>query len=655
MNRDNVSQLRVAWTYDTHDAFPRSEMECTPLVAEGVLYATTPRLRVVALDAATGKRRWQFDPFNGKTPPGKFRNRGLTYWREGAEVRLFFAAREYLYALDARTGLPVAGFGEAGRVSLRDGFDRDVRGQSISITSPGVVYKDLLITGSIVPESLPALPGDIRAYDVRTGKIRWTFHTIPHPGEFGYETWPPDAWKYIGAANNWSGMTLDAVRGLVFVPTGSASFDFYGANRLGDNLFANTLLALKADTGERVWHFQTVRHDLWDRDLPAPPTLVQIERDGRKVDAVAQITKSGYVFLFDRDTGRPLYPIEYRDAPTEAADGEMVAKSQPFPTVPPPFARQLFDEALATDRTPKAHDAVVERLRTLRSAGQFVPPSTQGSVIFPGFDGGGEWGGGTWDPETGLFYVNANEMAWVLKLVPQKGPPKSGRALYEKYCAGCHRKDLKGAPPEFPSLAKLRKHLPEAAVQQLIATGTGRMPGLPNLPHEAAQAILDYVYSGKDTELADLILPPSPIDLKYRIDGYNKFLDPDGYPAVKPPWGTLTAMDLAKGTIVWSIPFGEYPELARKGLKNTGTENYGGALAIGGLLFIGATNFDKKFHAFDAATGRLLWEATLPAAGNATPVTYEVSGRQYIVIAAGGGKSAGAKSGGKYIAFALPK
>ena len=426
INRTNVHRLQVAWTYDTGDAFPGSEMECNPIMANGVLFATTPKLRVIALDAAVGKLLWSFDPNEGEKKFAIARNRGVTYWENGSDRRIFVVVRQYLYALDAKNGKPIPTFGDLGRVDLRESLGRDPKTQSISATSPGVVYKDLLILGSIVSEDLPASPGHIRAYDARTGKVRWTFHTIPYPGEFGYSTWPKDAWKYIGGVNCWAGMSVDEKRGLVFVPTGSASFDFYGANRVGDDLFANCLIVLKAETGERVWHFQAVRHDLWDRDFPAPPSLVTVKRDGRLVDAVAQITKSGYVFVFERETGRPLFPIEYRKALASDVDGEVTAEMQPFPLRPPPFARQFFTEDIVTNRTPEARKAVLERLRNLRNQGQFTPPSLEGTVIFPGFDGGGEWGGAAFDPETGLLYVNSNEMAWVLRLVER--PKAKGKS-----------------------------------------------------------------------------------------------------------------------------------------------------------------------------------------------------------------------------------
>jgi quinoprotein glucose dehydrogenase len=652
INRDNVKRLEVAWTFDTGDASPGSEMQCNPIVVDGTLFATTPKLRVIALDAATGKLLWSFDPNEGRKAVGKSRNRGLAYW----EGRIYVTARHFLYSLDARTGKPIPDFGESGRVDLREGLGRDPTEITISATTPGVVYKDLLILGSMMSETLPSPPGHIRAYDTRTGKVRWTFHTIPHPGEFGYETWPKDAWKHSGSANNWAGMTVDEKRGLVFAPTGSAASDFYGANRAGDNLFANTLLALKADTGERVWHFQAIRHDLWDRDFPAPPNLVTVIRDGRRIDAVAQITKSAHVFVFERETGKPLFPIEYRKVSTQAVDGEAVAETQPFPLKPPAFSRQIFTEEMVTKRTEAAHRAVLERLRSIRSKGQFEPPSLEGTVVFPGFDGGGEWGGAAFDPDSGLLYVNANEMAWVLRLVERGQNPAraGGRSLYLQNCASCHRDDLRGTPPEFPSLVRIGDKYTQQEITALIRSGVGRMPGFRALTDVELQALGSFLRTGKDNEVSGPARR-SPFEQKYQADGYNKLLDPDGYPAMEPPWGTLNAIDLNKGEIAWKIPLGEYPELAAKGLRDTGTENYGGpVVTAGGVVFIGASNHDRKFHAFDKATGKLLWETTLPAGGNATPATYEVKGRQFIVIGAGGGKS-GEPSGGKYVSFALPQ
>ena len=658
INESNVGDLKVAWEYDTGDAFSDSMMECNPIIIDNVLYATTPKFRAIALDASTGKLLWSFDPNQGKKVFSKAQNRGVTYWTDGRDQRIFYVAGYNLYALDAKTGKPIPSFGNAGSLDLRKGLGRDSQDLYVTASSPGVIYKDLLIMGSEVSEDLPAAPGYIRAFDVRTGKMRWTFHTIPRPGEFGYNTWPKDAWKFTGGANNWGGMAVDVKHGLVFVPTGSAAFDFYGADRIGDDLFANCLLALDAATGKRVWHFQAVKHDLWDRDFPTAPALVTVKRNGKTVDAVAQITKSGYVFLFDRETGKPLFPIEYRKVPASDVDGEKAAETQPFPLLPPPFARQEFTDDVVTDRTPEARKAVLAELHKLHHGGQFIPPSKAGTVYFPGTMGGGEWGGPAFDPATGLLYVNANELAKIFRLVPRTKATGlvNGRQLYLSNCSSCHKSDLSGSPPDFPSLKNIGNKYSQSEVMTIVDHGSGRMPAFAQLGNSAVRALATYLTTGKEmmakSEWNEAEMGPW---LKYRIDGYNKFLDPDGYPANKPPWGTLTAIDLNSGKFVWRIPFGEYPELVKKGISNTGCQNFGGPLVTaGGLLFIGATDYDHKFRAFDKATGKLLWETTLPAAGNATPATYEVNGRQFIVIAAGGGEW-GAKSGGTYVAFALPQ
>lgn len=654
IHRGNVEKLKLVWKYESNDEFKGSEMQCRPIVVDGIIYATTPTLRVIALDGATGKLLWSFDPHDGKPVRNKLRNRGLTWWSSGEIKRLYLGVRFDLIAIDATTGKLASEFGNNGRIDLRAGLGRDPEKLNVYAPSPGVAWKDMIIFGSMVPEGLPSAPGDIRAFDARTGKIRWSFHTIPHPGEPGYETWPKDAWTWTGGANSWPGLALDEKRGLVFAPTGSAAFDFYGSNRPGDNLYANSLIALRADTGERVWHYQMVRHDVWDRDLPSAPKLVTVRRDGRNVDAVAQITKSGHVWVFDREKGKPLFPVEEFSVPPSPADGELLAKTQRLPVKPEPFARQVFTEELITDRTPEAHRVVLERFRKVRTGPQFTPPSFEGSIVFPGFDGGGEWGGPAFDPETGLFYVNSNEMAWILRLVPQSASGRSanGKTLYNRNCAGCHREDLGGSPPEFPSLKEIGKTRTAEHIESVMKKGAGRMPGYAHLGDPAIQAILRYLTKGEDDIKAAVLTGTN--EQKYGIDGYNKFLDPDGYPAVKPPWGTLNAINLHTGEYAWKIPFGEFPELAAKGMRNTGTENYGGGVVTaGGLLFIGATNHDRKFRVYDKSNGKLLWETTLDQSANATPAVYEVKGKQYIVVGAGGGKS-GMPSGGTYYAFALP-
>lgn len=656
INTANVSRLKLAWRYDTGDAFEGSEMQCNPIIVRGVMYVSSPKLRILALDAATGKLKWSFDPNKNKPVTGKTRNRGLNYWESGSDHRLYFSSSNWLYALNADTGQPVPSFGTAGRIDLRQNLGRDASNLSITVTTPGVIYKGILVIGSLVSEGLPAAPGHIRGYDVRTGKLRWMFRTIPSPSDPAAATWPKGAQDYIGGANSWAGITMDEKRGIVYVPTGSAAFDFYGANRAGDNLYANCLLALKAETGEKLWHFQFVHHDTWDRDLPTAPTLVTVNRDGKPVDAVAQITKSGWIWLFDRVTGKTLFPYEEKPVPPSDVDGEVLARTQPLPLKPAPFARQEFTEDEVTNRTKEAHDVVLARLKQVRSGPQFTPPSRQGTVIFPGFDGGGEWGGAAYDPQTNLLYINANEMAWILRLVPKDvGKTATGRVLYNRNCSGCHREDLAGSPPEFPSLQNLISKRSEAQISQIVHKGAGRMPGFAHLKEPALDAIIRYLLKGEDKEVVQSVPGlPSPIDLKYTMDGYNKFLDPDGYPAVKPPWGTLSAVNIDTGEYAWKIPFGEFPELVAQGVRNTGSENYGGAVVTsGGLLFIGATNADNKFHAYDKRTGKLLWEFTMDAAGNSTPSTYTVNGKQYVVMGAGGGKWKG-HSGGSYYAFALP-
>jgi len=654
INKSNVKQLQVAWTFDTEET---GGLQTSPIVVNGVLYGLSPSQKIFALDAATGKLKWKYDTGIVGTQP----DRGLAYWStpNGKDKRIVVGVMNFVYALDAETGQPVATFGDHGRIDLRENLGRDPATASIVLTSPALAYRDLIIVGGREPETLPAPPGDIRAYDASSGKLRWIFHTIPHPGEFGYDTWPKDAWKTSGAANNWAGMALDSKTGILYVPTGSASFDFYGADRVGDDLFANCLIALNAATGERIWHFQGVRHDLWDRDFPSAPALVTVKRNGRDVAAVAQTSKQGFVYLFNRANGTPLFPIEYRKYPHSNLLGEVTAEEQGLPTKPAPYARQSLTEEMLTNRTPEMHQWALEQFRSFRNDGQFVPFSVgRDSIVFPGFDGGAEWGGPAVDPETGIIYVNANDIPWTGALAENTADESSGAGIYQSQCAICHGDNRAGSPPVFPSLIDLGKtgvggRLGPEPIAEVIQKGRGRMPAFPNLSATQISALISYLTQSKD-EMPD---PTQPAPhMKYRFTGYKKFLDPEGYPAVVPPWGTLNAINLNTGEYVWKIPLGEFPELAAQGLKNTGTDNYGGpVVTAGGLLFIGATNYDKKFRAFDKSTGELLWETVLPFSGNATPITYEVDGRQYVAIAAGGGKDPRSKSGGAYVAFALPK
>jgi quinoprotein glucose dehydrogenase len=649
INRTNVRRLEVAWRYDTGET---GGLQTQPLMVGGLVYANTPSHRVIALDAATGALVWRFDA----GIPSRGPNRGVTYWSSGSQARVFASVSTFLYALDARTGEVQKDFGEGGRIDLRHGLGRDAEPLTVTLTSPGVVYRDLLILGSATGERLPAPPGDVRAYDVRTGAIRWTFRTIPGPGDFGADTWPKGARTESGAANNWAGMTLDEGRGIVYVPTGSAAFDFYGGDRHGDNLFANCIIALEARTGRRIWHFQTVRHDLWDKDLTAPPTLITVKRGGREVPGVAQTTKQGTIFVFNRVTGEPLFPVEYRSFPPSDVPGERAADEQPIPLLPRPLVPQTTTEAMLTRRTPEAHLWAVEALRGMRT-GEFMPVAVgRNTLISPGMDGGVEWGGAAFDPATRRLFVNVSNMPEFTSLVENtKAVEANGRDLFRVHCAACHRDDLQGQPPQVPSLVGVASRRSLEEIDAVIKNGAGPMGGFAHLGAPAVASLLQYVTSGAVTSAGGGGAgAPPPKRGPYRFTGYNRFVDPDGYPATATPWGTLNAIDMSTGQYAWTVPFGEYPELVAKGSKATGSESYGGpVVTAGGLLFIGATLFDRKFRAFDKDTGELLWETTLPFAGTATPITYEASGRQFVVIAAGGRRVP--PTGGVYMAFALPE
>lgn len=652
----NVRQLKQVWRTDVGSD---GGLQANPLMIGRTLFTYGPTLQVIALDGATGKQLWVFDPQVVSRQP----SRGFTYWTDGKQTRLFAYILNFLYALDPATGKPIASFGEGGRLDMRKDLGPDFAQNSVVLTTPGTLYKDDLILGFRAPETNPAPHGDIRSYNVLTGKLNWTFHTIPHPGEAGYKTWPEGAWKTAGAANNWAGSVLDEARGIVYVPTGSAVSDFYGFDRVGDDLYANTLLALDARSGKLLWHFQAVHHDIWDRDFPSPPVLLTVQHDGKSVDAIAQTTKQGIVFLFDRVTGKSLFPIEEHPFPASDVPGEVTSKTQPIPLAPAPFARQRLVADMLTARTPNAHAWALEQFKTMRSGGQFLPFAVgKQTITFPGFDGGAEWGGPAVDPKSGVIYINANDLPWTGGLVETQSG-SAGQLLYQTQCAVCHGRDKSGNPPAFPSLVGVVQQLSPTQIADIVHGGKGRMPGFPTVEGERLTQLLDYLQSGTDastsgrssdkTELASATTSSS--NPKFRFTGYRKFLDPEGYPAVVPPWGTLNAIDLNTGKYLWKIPLGNYPALVEKGMADTGSENYGGPiLTASGLLFISATVYDRKIRAFDSHTGKLLWEAGLPFAGNATPSTYMIDGKQYLVIACSSARDPKSPQGSAYVAFALP-
>lgn len=657
----NLNRLEKVWEYASGGADTTrnlTQMQCNPIVIDGILYGVSAGSQAFALEAATGRELWK-TAFTDET--FSMTSRGVTYWSDGQQKRIFFAYGHVLYALDANTGKPVSSFGQAGKISLRDGLERPGADQYVVGNTPGVIFENLIIIGTRVSEGPTALLGDIRAYDVRTGRIVWTFHTIPAPGEFGDKTWPANARQQLGGANAWMGMAIDRKRGIVYAPTGSAAFDFYGGNRHGSNLFANCLLALDARTGHRRWHYQLVHHDIWDRDLPTTPNLFRMQRNGKTIDAVAQINKQGHIFVFNRQTGQPLFPIVERPMPTSDIPGEQTYPTQPIPTLPEPFTRQSFTEkdlnAFVADR-----DEVLSQVQNSRTGQAFLPITRQRTILFPGSDGGAQWGGAAVDAN-GIMYVPAKEIPVYTSLTdapPQRATASktenqiaAGERLYRANCASCHGLDRKGDHSgAYPSLLGLRERMKDADVHQLLAKGRGMMPAFTQLSTSERQALVDFL-AERATTAPVQTTPTSPRSwVPFVHTGYNRWYDSNGYPINTPPWGTLTAVNLNTGKRLWQVPLGEFPALTAKGLPPTGTDNYGGpVVTANGLVFIAATP-DQKLRVFDAKTGQLRWETRLPAAGYATPSMYAVNGRQYLVIACGGGKLR-SKSGDRYVAFAL--
>ena len=632
IDASNVANLEVAWRFELGDG----RLQAQPLIIDGVFYAPTPEGNLVALDAATGTLKWTFET---GLPAGQ-PIRGLASHGQGADLRLMFSTRNFLYAIDASTGKPIPTFGDDGRINVQENLRGSADESGMYITSPGSVYDDLYIFSGRVSESTPASPGHIRAVDVNTGELRWTFHTIPHPGDFGAETWPENAYLTQGGANNWAGSVVDVQRGIVYLGTGSAADDFYGGERVGDNLFANSLIALDARTGRRLWHFQAVHHDLWDMDFNSAPVLLSVMRDGRKIDAVAATPKTGYVFIFDRVTGEPLFPIDEVPVAASTVPGEVASPTQPVPRLPAPLARTSVTASDLTTRTPGSAEWARGVFQALNGAGKQFVPMTLGkdTLVFAGFTGGVGWGGMAADPN-GILYANASDVPGISMMIESQSLLTSGvgQRTYQQQCAACHGAERQGAPPEFPALNNLDGRLSDAAIAEIIRNGRGRMPAFPNLPAETVTHLISFLKTGQDVpggERPAISLQGrfAPSETLYTSNGNRHFIDADGYPGVKPPWGTLNAIDMNTGQYLWRIPFGTTQDLGMEfGGRNTG----GAVVTASGLLFIGATA-DRKFRAYESRTGRLLWETTMSAPGEATPAVYMANGRQFVAIAATG-------------------
>ena len=647
INRANVASLELAWVYDSGE--PSGTMYTSPLVIDGVFYGLSPQLVPFALNAATGEEIWRNETLD---LPGAAQ-RGLMWWERGSDKRILFAAGAELIALDARDGQPIESFGVGGRLDMRP--KENDRGGHFGFTAPGVVFEDKIITGFSTSEWADSFPGSIRAFSAVDGALVWQFDTIPAPGERGSETWAEGSLAKAGGANAWTAMALDEERALLFVPTGSATPDFVGAPRLGDNLYANSIVALDARTGEYRWHYQVMRHDLWDRDNPSPPTLVQLERDGQTIDAVTLTTKSGHLFVFDRETGESLHPIFEADTAMESTmPGEVTAATQPISSIA--FSRQRFE---VTNRTPEARQAVLETIKDYDTR-PWAPPKVGTILLFPWYDGGAEWGGSAFDPATNRLILNANDVAGPLTLT-EIPAGFSKAASYAQHCGSCHAPDFSGTDAG-PSLVGVIERIGYGEVLKIVGEGKGRMAGFAHLEDYVRNGIVQHLLQSEQavqaaqSEQSEQTAQPEPVideptqEITYAHCCYVYLRDHEGLPGNTPPWGTLNSIDLATGKVVWQVPFGNFPTHPELGF---GAVNYGGPVVTkSGLIFIGATP-DRKFRAHDTTDGSILWETELTAAAFSTPAVYSVAGKQYVSIAAGGGRM-GPPSGSEYFTFALP-
>ena len=660
INKSNVAQLRQVWFYPVDNT--RGRFGFNPIVVDHTMFILGENKSIVALDAITGKAIWIHD--NGK--PSLISNRGINYWESNdrSDRRIFFSTDNTLHAIDARTGKFVESFGDHGSIDLRVGLGRDPESiREIQPATPGRIFENLLILGSSTGEEYGSPPGDIRAYDVRTGKMVWIFHTVPHPGEFGYDTWPKDAWKYVGGTNDWGEMTIDEKRGIAYFPLGSATYDFYGADRTGTNLFANCLLALDARTGKYLWHYQVVHHDLWDYDLATAPKLLTIRHNGKKVDVVAQAGKTGFLYVFDRVTGKPIWPIEERPVPQSDMPGEHSWPTQPFPTMPPPFARQKYtaDDLNPYIDDPAERKKIHDEIQNANNRGMFTPPGVNNTIEPAGNSGGANWGAAAIDPTTGYLYVRSKDEPTMLQL--EMKPPKrklfgspatQGRILYVQNCQLCHNSDLTGQPPAIPSLVDIATQIDADRIRSVIANGLPPMPSFTGLSSADIDSLIAYLSAPATAQVppdvaAYLTAPIPPAsstgDSVRYWSGYGYMMASNGLPYINPPWSTLTAYDLNKGTIQWQIPAGGVSKLEAQGIRNTGSVEPRGGIAVtaGGLIFSG-TKSDSTIRAYDKDTGKVLWEAKMPGAPDGIPAVYEVGGREYIVQCAVSGP-ASAKAG----------